>query len=172
MLGAYGKTREPFTLIQRLHIFFACHFQSSRKGHINILGAQHAIECTSEKDTSSTENLSSYNINFMNDLSFDDGFGRILLEEEPWEQEEEPREQEEDFVDEPNPSCCTTNIPETKEQPQVKIYKRKVDPEPSFLDKHKAINEDNKKEEDLALGDLDLNIDIEKELSKIKQDNV
>ena len=37
------------------------------------------------------------NINFINDLSFDDGFGRILLEEEPWEQEE-------DFVDEPSPS--------------------------------------------------------------------
>ena len=42
-----------------------------------------------------------------------------------------------------------------------------MDPQPSFLDKHKAINEDNKKEEDLALGDLNLNIDIEKELSKI-----
>ena len=38
-------------------------------------------------------------INFINDLSYDDGFGRILLEEEPWEQEE-------DFVDEPSPSYC------------------------------------------------------------------
>ena len=103
----------------------------------------------------------------MNDLSFDDGFGRILLEEEPWEQEEEPWEQEEDVVDNPDPSCCATNIPETKEQPQVKIYKRRVDPQPSFFDKRKIINEDKKEEEDLALGDLNLNIDIEKELSKI-----
>ena len=56
------------------------------------------------------------NINFINDLSFDDGFGRILLEEEPWEQEE-------DLVDEPSPSCCAINLPKTKEQPQIKIYK-------------------------------------------------
>ena len=91
----------------------------------------------------------------MNDLSFDDGFGRILLEEEPWEQEE-------DFVDEPNPSCCAINVPETKEQPHVRIYKQRVDPQPCFLDKPKAINEDKKEEEDLALGDLNLNIDIEK----------
>ena len=112
------------------------------------------------------------NIKFINDLSSDDGFGRILLEEETWEQEEEPWEHEEKLVDESDPSCCALDIPETKEQPQVRIYKRRVDPQPSFLDKHKAINEDNKKEEDLALGDLDLNIDIEKELSKIKQDNV
>ena len=57
------------------------------------------------------------NINFMNDLSFDDRFGRIPLEEEPWEQEEETWEQEEDFVDEPKPSCCAINIPEMKEGP-------------------------------------------------------
>ena len=69
-------------------------------------------------------------INFINDLSFDDGFGRILLEEEPWEHEEE-------FVDEPDPSCCATDIPKTKEQPQLKIYKRRDDPQPCFLDKHK-----------------------------------
>ena len=53
----------------------------------------------------------------MNDLSFDDGFGRILLEEETWEQEEEPWDYEEKLVDEPNPSCCALDIPETKEQP-------------------------------------------------------
>ena len=40
-------------------------------------------------------------------------------------------------------------------------------PQPSFFDKRKVINEDKKEEEDLALGDLNLNIDIEKELSKI-----
>ena len=56
------------------------------------------------------------NINFINDLSFDDGFGRILLEEEPCEKEE-------DFVDEPDPSCCAINLPETKEEPKIKIYK-------------------------------------------------
>ena len=33
------------------------------------------------------------NINFMNDLSYDDEFGRILVEEEIWEQEEEIWEQ-------------------------------------------------------------------------------
>ena len=32
------------------------------------------------------------NVNFMNDLCFDDWFGRFLLEEEPWEKEEEPWE--------------------------------------------------------------------------------
>ena len=55
-------------------------------------------------------------INFINDLSFDYGFGRILLEEEPWEHEEES-------VDEPDPSCCTIDIPEANEQPQIRIYK-------------------------------------------------
>ena len=50
------------------------------------------------------------NVNSINDLSFDDGFGRILLEEEPWEQEEEPWGQEEDLVDEPDPSCCAIDI--------------------------------------------------------------
>ena len=42
-----------------------------------------------------------------------------------------------------------------------------MDSQPSFFDKRKVINEDKKEEEDLALGDLNLNIDIEKELSKI-----
>ena len=50
----------------------------------------------------------------MNDLSFDDGFERILLEEEPWEQKE-------DFVDEPKPSCCAINIPETKENHRLEF---------------------------------------------------
>ena len=53
----------------------------------------------------------------MNDLSYDDEFGRILLEEELWEQEEETWEQEEDMVDEPKPSCRAVGIPETKEEP-------------------------------------------------------
>ena len=66
--------------------------------------------------------------------------------EEPWEQEEETWEQEEDFVDEPKPSCCAVDIPETKEEPQVRIYKRRVDPPPSFFDKRKVINEDKKEE--------------------------
>ena len=100
------------------------------------------------------------NINFINDLSFDDGFGRILLEEEPWEQEE-------DLVDEPDPPCCAIDIPKTKEQPHIRIYKQRVDPQPSFLDKCKAIYEDKKEEEDLSLEDFNLNIDIKKELSKI-----
>ena len=86
----------------------------------------------------------------MNDLSFDDGFGRILLEEEPWEHKEEPWAQEEDFVDEPDPSCCAINFPETKEQPQIRIYKRRIDPQASFLDKRKEVNEDKREEEDFA----------------------
>ena len=61
------------------------------------------------------------NIIFINDLYFDDGFGRILLEEEPWEQEEH-------LVDEPSPSYCATNLPETKEQPHIRIYKQRVGP--------------------------------------------
>ena len=70
------------------------------------------------------------NINFINDQSFNDGFGRILLEEEPWEQKEY-------LVDEPIPSYCAINIPETKEQQKFKIYKRRFNSQPSFLDKRK-----------------------------------
>ena len=54
--------------------------------------------------------------------------------------------------------------PWNKEQPQVRIYKWRVDRQPPFFDKRKEINEDRKEEEDLAVGDLSLNIDIEKEL--------
>ena len=42
-----------------------------------------------------------------------------------------------------------------------------MDPQPSFFDKRKVINEDKNEEENLSLGDLNMNINIEKELSKI-----
>ena len=45
---------EQFVGIQELSISSACHFHSSWKGHIIILGAQQASECTFGKDTSST----------------------------------------------------------------------------------------------------------------------
>ena len=71
------------------------------------------------------------------------------------------------MVDEPSPSFCAINLPETKEQPKIKIYKWRIDSQPSFLDKHKEINEDKKEEEYIALEDFNLNIDMKKELGKI-----
>ena len=76
-------------------------------------------------------------------------FGRILLEEEYWDEEEE--------------LVCTTT------QPATQVYQRRnkeknITP---FLDKHKNLEEEELEERDLC--DYDLGIDIEQELHKVMQ---
>ena len=88
-------------------------------------------------------------INIVEDFIDEEDFGRILLEEEDWEEEEE--------------LVCTTMQPTT----QVYQHKNKEQDITPFQDKHIILEEEESEEHDLC--DYDLGVDIEQELHKVMQ---
>ena len=88
-------------------------------------------------------------MNLVEDFIEEENFGRILLEDEDWEEEEE-------LV------CATT-------QPTTQVYQRRNKEQDitPFLDKHKTVEEEEWEEQDFC--DYDLWVNIEQKLHKVMQ---